>query len=517
MAVQTRKLRMSRKPKGPTAEELIQKLQEYVDEFKESNQKNIESIKSENEASIQVIQENIENTKNALESLKDQSSEKNNANEDTFANIDEKLSNSNLVNTEQAEKIASLENALEEVKTFQENNKENVQSQITEINTEFVTSIEEIKMNLNEQIENIMTVMTNERADAKIKMDNMKSDNCDTAIQLQTRMDKSIKDLTEKILNETRASENTKGDMDMEMISFKTQVDALIARVDDVNEKMYEFEQNKRNNLLFYGIPNDTRETPGQLLQKIASILKTTLCVSRDIPVLKASRVLIGPDVSGSRPVVVTFENYKDKEDVLRKGGLLKGSNIHVTEDMNKKTRDSRMELRRFMRAVKRNNPGANYVLHYDKLYVDNKVFVYNDIKGKVIEQTHEEENGGIFPLPSPRPYSVMTDNGSISPVGLYKDKDKMMKRTQSLFSMGEEDLDNMMREKDDTIIQLKNVIRKMEDDMEKMKNGIYHELGDTNSHDEHEDTNGHVEHEDTNGHGEHEDTNGHGENGFED
>ena len=38
---------------------------------------------------------------------------------------------------------------------------------------------------------------------------------------------------------------------------------------------------------------------------------------------------------------------FRDKDDVLRKASLLRGSNIHVTEDMNRKTRESRAELRR--------------------------------------------------------------------------------------------------------------------------------------------------------------------------
>ena len=37
-----------------------------------------------------------------------------------------------------------------------------------------------------------------------------------------------------------------------------------------------------------------------------------------------------------SRPVVVTFEEFKDRDEVLRKAGVLKGSNIHVTEDMSR-------------------------------------------------------------------------------------------------------------------------------------------------------------------------------------
>ena len=36
------------------------------------------------------------------------------------------------------------------------------------------------------------------------------------------------------------------------------------------------------------------------------------------------------------RPVLVTFEEFKDRDEVLRKAGLLKGGNIHVTEDMSR-------------------------------------------------------------------------------------------------------------------------------------------------------------------------------------
>ena len=66
----------------------------------------------------------------------------------------------------------------------------------------------------------------------------------------------------------------------------------MLARVDDITEKMYEFEQNKKNNLLFYGIGSDNRETPDVLIQKILIIMKTTLGLRRDIPVLKARLIL---------------------------------------------------------------------------------------------------------------------------------------------------------------------------------------------------------------------------------
>ena len=48
---------------------------------------------------------------------------------------------------------------------------------------------------------------------------------------------------------------------------------SFVCRVDEINEKMYDFEANKRNNLIFYGIANETRETQPKLLQKATKLL----------------------------------------------------------------------------------------------------------------------------------------------------------------------------------------------------------------------------------------------------
>ena len=43
-----------------------------------------------------------------------------------------------------------------------------------------------------------------------------------------------------------------------------------------------------------------------------------------------------GPEIGGCKPVLVTFEEFKDREDVLRKAGMLRGSTVSVTEDMSR-------------------------------------------------------------------------------------------------------------------------------------------------------------------------------------
>ena len=98
-----------------------------------------------------------------------------------------------------------------------------------------------------------------------------------------------------------------------------------------MNEKVYEFEQNKRNNLIFYGLNNEARETPEILIAKIQNIIRVTLGIRRDINLTKVrqdlnlypsnffqvARMYTGPEVSGSRPVLVTFETFKDREEVI--------------------------------------------------------------------------------------------------------------------------------------------------------------------------------------------------------
>ena len=59
---------------------------------------------------------------------------------------------------------------------------------------------------------------------------------------------------------------------------------------------------------------------------------------------------------------------------------------VSITEDFSKKTRESRQELRKMMRHVKRSNPERRCFLQYDKLYIDGKVFMFNESTGKVFQ-----------------------------------------------------------------------------------------------------------------------------------
>ena len=52
----------------------------------------------------------------------------------------------------------------------------------------------------------------------------------------------------------------------------KEQIGCLAAMIDEINEKLYDFEASKRNNLIFYGIQGEHDETPLILQEKVSGL-----------------------------------------------------------------------------------------------------------------------------------------------------------------------------------------------------------------------------------------------------
>ena len=103
-----------------------------------------------------------------------------------------------------------------------------------------------------------------------------------------------------------------------------------------------------------------------------------------------------GPDVLGCRPVMVTFESYRDREDVFLRSQMLIGSWVYITEDLSSHIIKARKELRKFMVSVKASLPKARCYLQYDTLFVDGKPFVYKEAIGRV-EETNFEVMPALF------------------------------------------------------------------------------------------------------------------------
>ena len=61
---------------------------------------------------------------------------------------------------------------------------------------------------------------------------------------------------------------------------------------------MYDFEQNKKNNLIFYGVRGRSHENTDSLKRHLSDILRDHLNIRREIPIARATRVHTG-DLGG--------------------------------------------------------------------------------------------------------------------------------------------------------------------------------------------------------------------------
>ena len=117
---------------------------------------------------------------------------------------------------------------------------------------------------------------------------------------------------------------------------------------DDMQDRVFEIDKNRKNNLVFYGVKGDNTD-PDDCERVIKSIMNTYMQVSREIALTKVTRLWNGPSFRGFKPILVSFQLWKDKEEILRKNNLLqKSTNMYVTEDFSRKVRKHREELIKF-------------------------------------------------------------------------------------------------------------------------------------------------------------------------
>ena len=286
-------------------------------------------------------------------------------------------------NKEFEEKLECLAHKLENSQTFfdETTNKKNKES-------------EEKLQSLFEKVYKIDAVLQDDMEENEDKF-TVQEESIQKSNKKVKDIDEKLQSLVEKVYSMDGSNNEESEELKKEMLtlkemlySFKEKVELSSQMIENIQEKMYDYENTKKNNLIFYGIPTQRGETPAKLLLNIQYIIKNSLAIARDVRIECVNRVLNGPEVMGCRPVLVSFSHFKDKNEVLQKSKCVqKSSSISVTEDISKKTREARQELRRFMVNLKKTSPERKAFIEYDKLYVNGKVFVYSQEEGRVVRQ----------------------------------------------------------------------------------------------------------------------------------
>lgn len=82
-----------------------------------------------------------------------------------------------------------------------------------------------------------------------------------------------------------------------------------------------------------------------------------------------------------SRPVVVNFCHFKDKESILASGSKLKSTDYAVREHFSLRIRQARKKLFEFAK------PRSSFFkIRYDKLLLDDCCYVYDAVSDRVVQ-----------------------------------------------------------------------------------------------------------------------------------
>ena len=83
-------------------------------------------------------------------------------------------------------------------------------------------------------------------------------------------------------------------------------------------------------------LPSDCSLLPSVHLLQVTEIMRNILQLKKPLKLSRVSRILVGPEVAGSRPVSVTFPTFSDREVVFKRKEMLKGSSLYISEDVTK-------------------------------------------------------------------------------------------------------------------------------------------------------------------------------------
>lgn len=155
--------------------------------------------------------------------------------------------------------------------------------------------------------------------------------------------------------------------------------------VDDLNNRM------RRNNLIFKGIPEEPDEKWEDTERLITEFVSTHLGIQAG-EIERAHRVG-RPKPEQSRPIVIKFLNFKDKNNILRNASKLKKlkePRVWIEEDFSRRLQLVRKKLRDFARENR--TQGEKYRVVFDKLLLGNKCYSFDSAKNEMVCLPRHEE-----------------------------------------------------------------------------------------------------------------------------
>ena len=193
---------------------------------------------------------------------------------------------------------------------------------------------------------------------------------------------KQISELSEKVGKLTSEIDHLKGGYDFlsnETSEIKQKVKSDISnankRIEFLNSKAQDLEdRSRRNNLVFFGVPESDDPREENCDREIVEILKKYQIIDKSdahAGLLERAHHLgrMKPDQVRPRPIIVCCGSFKDKEYILHNANKLKGSTYNIAEDFSKATLDIRRELVNKGKDAKEKHPNVqSFQVKYKRL-----------------------------------------------------------------------------------------------------------------------------------------------------
>ena len=187
--------------------------------------------------------------------------------------------------------------------------------------------------------------------------------------------------------------------MKKEQGEMKTQIHDLMAENETLKAEVTELRGNqeatdltlddhenrsKRNNLVIHNLdPVVENESWGDCQKAVQTLIAEKLKIKEPIEIERAHRMgMLRP--GRTRPVVVKFLKWGDKEKVKKSGKKLSGTNIFINEDFSARIRAHRRALVKY---AKDNADGRKWTVQYNTLIMDSKPYHFDEERDMVVER----------------------------------------------------------------------------------------------------------------------------------
>lgn len=210
-------------------------------------------------------------------------------------------------------------------------------------------------------------------SDIAAKLEDIMSEQIDMKRTINERfatMENGLKGKLDEIDSRIQTANDDIDALSEKMDALQDENECLRKRVLEQDSKIdYIENQSRRQNLLFHNMPKQQEnETWEDCERAVQDVIRDVLGAGVRVAIDRAHRV-------GSA-IIVRFQNYKDKERILRLGYKFKGTNIGVSEDFSRQVREKRKGLIPLMKSYHNDNKRATLVM--DKLRTPDGVFTFD-------------------------------------------------------------------------------------------------------------------------------------------